>query len=293
MFFQVRALILAISATLMPWSVAADTMKLAKKTDKWPKKVLLFMNLSGRSLQMTSEEPIRRVLDATGKVVLDLDPAKTGTQGSVESEYKNSQVVSVWWWFSSKRTSVSVGPQSRGTATITLEGDSGKKESFEIIVLTSALATQPGATLRLQSTSKKPIKQMEIENEKIVSGKLDPADPTRAVIKGLAQGFSTIRLNTGSDDPEFLEVVVHPEKITEDKVLILEAGLRYSLRMSSRKIIAMVRNSDDNVLEVRSVRDNPEWITFTTHKAGFTRLELGAEDNSRETFAVIVVDPKK
>jgi hypothetical protein len=175
-----------------------------------------------------------------------------------------------------------------------LQGDSGKKQSFEIIVLASALAIPPGGTVPLQSASKKPIKQIEIENEKILSVKIDPADPSRAVAKGLVQGFSAIRLNAGSDDEETLEAVVHPEKISaQDKVLILSAGAQYGLRMSSRKTIARVSNSDEKVLEVRSVRNSPEWITFTTFKAGFTRLELGAEDNSRETFAIFVVDPKK
>src|SRR5262249_35055793 len=118
-----------------------------------------------------------------------------------------------------------------------------------------------------------------------------PADPTRAVVKGLTQGFSSIRLNPGSDNEETLEAAVYPEKITEDKVLILSAGADYFMHMSSRKTIARVKNSDEKVLEVRSVRDSPDCISFRTLKAGFTRLELGAEDNSTESFAIFVVNP--
>jgi hypothetical protein len=289
-----RVLLVGMAVTVMPaWAFAGDTKKSNDGAKKRPAKILLFLNIGGSSLQMTSEEPIRRVLDAGGKVILDLDPTKAGTDGYVATEYKDCRFASVYWWFYKKRTSVSVSPKSRGRAKITLETDSGKKQSFEIIVLVSALAIQPGGTLPLQPVSKKPIKQVEVENEKIVSVKVDPADPSRAVIKGLAQGFSTVRLNPGSNDEETLEVAVYPEKITEDKVLIVSAGANYFIHMSSRKTIARVKNSDEKVLEVSSLRDSPDCISFRTFKAGFMRLELGAEDNSTESFAIFVVDPKK
>jgi len=241
---------------------------------------------------MTSKEPVRRVLDAKGKVILDLDSPRTRTQNFVETEHEDSRFVRVSSGLAGKRDSLTLSPEWRGTAKICLEVDSGQKEFFEIIVLKSALAVTPGGTLRFQSPSKKPIKQIEVEQEKIVSVKVDPADPTRAVAKGLAQGFSTIRLTTGSGDTEVLEVVVHPEKITEDKVLILSAGRDYSLRTSSRERVSQVTNSDEKVLEIRTVTSS-NGIFIITHKAGFTRLELRAEDKSRETFAIFIVDPKK
>ncbi len=260
----------------------------AENPEKAPTKILLFMNSNGL-LEMTSKEPIRRVLDTKGKVILDLDPRKSGNQ---ETEFKDSPFVRLTSWTVLKRRSLSLSPQSRGTARISLEGDSGQKESFEIIVLKSALAVSPGSTLRFQSSSKKPIKQIDVEQEKIVSITIDPADPTRAVAKGLVQGFSTIRLTSGSGDTEVLEVVVHPEKITEDKVLILSAARDYSLRMSSRERVSQVTNSDEKVLTIRTVTSSTG-ISIITHKAGFTRLELGAEDKSRETVAIFIVDPRK
>src|SRR5205823_10549739 len=135
--------------TLMPtWAFAGDTKKPVDDAKKPPTKVLLFLNVSGQSLQMTSAEPIRRVLDAGGKVLLDLDPTKAGGDGSLKlkMEYKKSRFVGAYWSSPEKRTSVSVSFHSRGTEIITLEGDTGKKESFEITVLDSALAIQPGGT---------------------------------------------------------------------------------------------------------------------------------------------------
>jgi hypothetical protein len=262
-------------------------------------KILLFMN-TGRTVELSSKEPIRHVLDASGKIILDLEPAKIRNRsGSIPTENEDSRIVSIstWLWSETSgphRDRLMLGPQSPGMARIFLEGDSGKKELFDIIVLKSALAVTPGDSLRFQSASKKPIKQIEVENEKIVSVKVDPADPTRAVVKGLSQGFSLIRLNKGSDEAEHVEVAVYPDKITEDKVLILSAGKKdYRMRMSSEKVIAQVENSDDKVLEISTVTENPEQIRFTTLKPGFCRLKLVASDNSTESFAIFVRDTKE
>src|SRR5439155_26831191 len=110
--YQPRALLLGMAVTLMPtWAFAGDTKKPVVDAKKPSTKVLLFLNLSGQSLQMTSAEPIRRVLDAGGKVILDLDPTKAGTDGHVTTEYKHSQFASIQWWLQSKCTSVSVSPK--------------------------------------------------------------------------------------------------------------------------------------------------------------------------------------
>jgi len=222
-----------------------------------------------------------------------MDATKTGTSGSVETEYTDSRFVRLTYWFVLKLDSLILSPQAPGTVKMCLEGQSGEKEFFEIIVLDSALAVTPGSTIRLQLPSKKPIKLIEVEHKNIVSAKVDPGDPTRAELKGLVQGFSTIQLSYGTGEPEVFEVVVHPEKITENKVLILSAGRDYWLRMSSRKEITQVENSDDKVLEVRSVQNRPESISLMTLKPGFTRLKLTAKDNSKESFAVFVEEEKK
>jgi hypothetical protein len=261
--------------------------------EKRPTKVLLFKNTGGESLEMAKKDPIRRVLDANGKVILDLDPAKAGSEGQTETENLDSRVAGFSWWRRQKRDSLSMYPQSRGAVMVCLESDSGRKELFEIIVLDSAVAVPLGGTLSLQSPSKKPINQIEVKDEKVLSAKVDPADPTRAMVKGLARGFTTIRLRIGFGDLENVEVVVHPEKTSEDKVFILSPAKTYRLRMTSGKEIAQVENSDDKVLEISTVTENPEQIRFMTRKPGFSRLKLGARDNSMESFTVFVKDTKR
>src|SRR5207247_271658 len=114
MFHQLWALLFGMAVTLMPLSAFAGDFKKIADVPKRPMKVLLFMDtnlsgLSGRSLQMKSEEAIRRVFNATGKVILDLDPTKAGTEGFVETKNQDSRFVRVFWWFfDRKRTSVSV-----------------------------------------------------------------------------------------------------------------------------------------------------------------------------------------
>src|SRR5439155_23490259 len=123
--YQPRALLLGMAVTLMPtWAFAGDTKKPVVDAKKPSTKVLLFLNVSGQSLQMTSAEPIRRVLDAGGKVILDLDPTKAGGDGSLKlkMEYKKSRFVGAYWSSPEKRTWVSVSCHARGTAAITLEG---------------------------------------------------------------------------------------------------------------------------------------------------------------------------
>jgi hypothetical protein len=259
-------------------------------------KILLFINVGGESLTMASKEPIYHVLNAEGKLILDLTPIKNGTRKSVKTEFTDSRVVEIESSWMGNRDSIYIRPfsLSRGTAKVGLESDSGRKEFFEIIVLKSAVAVLPGSTHVMQSFSKKPIKQIEVENNGIVSARIDPGDPKQVVIKGLARGFTGIRLTSAQGDPETLELVVHPEKITEDKVLILSAGKKnYRLRMSSEKVIAQVENSDDKIVEISTVTENPEQIRFTTLKPGFCRLKLVAGDNFTESFAIFVRDTKE
>jgi hypothetical protein len=268
---------------------AVGLIKLLAEAKKHTK-VLLFMN-TGESLGMTQKGPIRRVLDPNGKVILGIDPANTRADGRAETEYQDSRLVQLSWWTRANRDSLKMRPQSRGTANIYLEADSGQKEFFEIIVLDSALAVLPGSTIRLQAPSKKAIKEIEVGQQEIVSAKVDQADPTRVMITGLTQGISTIRLSNAAAQ-ESMAVVVHPEKITEDKVLILSAEKEYWLWMSRKEEISQIENSNEEVLQIRSTRDTPDSISLKTLLPGFSRLKLASKDKSTETFAVFVVKMK-
>ncbi len=275
--------------TVMPaWASASDCKKPVEDAEKRPRKFLLFMN-TYRPLGM-AKEPIRRVRDAAGKNILDLDPTKNPTR--IATEFNDSRIVSISAW-TKKPDSIWLSPQSPGTAKLCLEADSGQREFVEIIVLKTALSLPPEGTLPVRLASKKPIQDVEIEDEKVVGVKVDPADPTRAVVKGLAQGFSAVRLINEFGDPETFEIVVYPKKITQSKVLLLSAAFWYGLRMSSKETITQVSNSNEKVLEIRSVGDNPDFISIVALRAGLTKLEVKGDDNSTESFAVFVVDPKK
>jgi pilus assembly protein CpaC len=70
--------------------------------------------------------------------------------------------------------------------------------------------------------------------------------------------------------------------------LIVPIGGTRPLQMKGRKIITRAENVNERVLEVRSVRDQPDTLLLLGKDAGTTRLTLTAQDGSTETFEVIV-----
>jgi pilus assembly protein CpaC len=58
--------------------------------------------------------------------------------------------------------------------------------------------------------------------------------------------------------------------------------------MKGRKIIVRAENVNERVLEVRTVRDQPDTLLLLGKDAGTTRLTLTAQDGATETFEVIV-----
>jgi pilus assembly protein CpaC len=71
-------------------------------------------------------------------------------------------------------------------------------------------------------------------------------------------------------------------------VIIVPIGGTRPLQMKGKKIITRADNINERVLEVRSVRDQPDTLLLLGKDAGTTRLTLIAQDGTTEVFEIIV-----
>ena len=98
----------------------------------------------------------------------------------------------------------------------------------------------------------------------------------------LAVGGATAQERVQPPTPAPTDAGVRPS------TLIVPIGGTRPLQMKGRKIITRAENVNERVLEVRSVRDQPDTLLLLGKDAGTTRLTLTAQDGTTEIFEVIV-----
>src|SRR5581483_331483 len=73
-----------------------------------------------------------------------------------------------------------------------------------------------------------------------------------------------------------------------NNILYVPIGSSQTLQMTSRKVIKTVVNPKDTVAVVTPKAGDPRSVLVTGRDAGITRITLTADDNTEETFQVIV-----
>jgi hypothetical protein len=95
---------------------------------------------------------------------------------------------------------------SPGSTRITMTDENEKSEMIEVIVRPNRLVLSVGASQRLQMTTKRPIRTVLNENERVVRVQEIVGDPTSVLVTGLRPGRARITLTDADGQKEVQEL---------------------------------------------------------------------------------------